>query len=147
MWIGGCRREPAEQRIRTLLAEAEQAAEKKDIAALRRLISERYRDPDGNDRRTVDGLLRLYFLRNESIHLFTRISEVNVTPPDRAQAVVFVAMTARPVLNAEELAERQADLHRFELTLAEEQGQWRVLQAVWRRAELSDWVYSGPSTR
>ncbi|MCK7509587.1 MAG: hypothetical protein MZV70_39795 [Desulfobacterales bacterium] len=43
------------------------------------------------------GLLRLHFLRNESVHLYTRVQSVTVPQPDRAQASVLVAMAGVPI--------------------------------------------------
>ena len=48
-------------------------------------------------------------------------------------AVVFVL-----VAGAEELERLRADLHRFEITLAGENKEWKVIRAEWRRAEPGD---------
>ncbi|MBI3897685.1 MAG: hypothetical protein HY308_05230 [Gammaproteobacteria bacterium] len=139
--IADCtKRESPEARVRSLLEQAEQAAEKKDLAALRGYISERYRDDDGNDRRAIEGVLRFYFLRQQTIHLYTRIDEVTLPQPGQAQVVLFVGMAGRPVASAEELARLEADLFRFDFELAEEEGEWRVLRAKWRRGEVGDFV-------
>ena len=62
-----------EAQVRTLNTQAESAAEKKDFGSMRRLVSEKYSDSQGQDKKTVEGMLRYYFLRNEAIHLFTRV--------------------------------------------------------------------------
>lgn len=140
---GGCSRtDTPEQRVRALIAQAEDAAERKEIRTLRGYVSERYRDEAGRDRRAVEGILRLYLLRNERLHLLTRIERVTVMPPDRAEAVVYVAMAARPIANAAELAGFRADLYRFEVEFSQEDGEWRVERAAWRPAEPADFIYS-----
>src|SRR6266566_7458751 len=131
--LGACGKTPTpEVQVRTTLAQAQTAAEKKDIAGLRDLISGTYRDAEGQDKRGVEALLRYYFLRHESIHLFTRVPAVNVSRPDAAEAVVLVAMAARPVRDAHELDGLRADLYRFDITLSKEGDHWRVLRAAWR---------------
>lgn len=139
------KRDTPEQRVRMLIASAEQAAEKKDISRLRGYVSERYADEDGRDRRTVEGILRLYLFRNEAIHLLTRIDSVTLVPPHQAQAVVYVAMAARPITRPAELGNFNANLYRFELGLAEEDKQWRVVHAAWRPAEPADFIYTKPT--
>lgn len=129
-----------EQRIRALIANAERAAEKKEISALRGYLSRNYADEAGRDWRTIHGILRLYLLRHEAIHLFTRIAAVDFPEPARAEAVVYVAMAGRPIVSAEELAGFRANLYRFELRLAEEGGDWRVTAAAWRPAEPADFI-------
>lgn len=138
--LAACQRErPApEAQVRMLIQEAVTAAEQKRLGVLRDFISDHYRDDQGQDKRAVENLLRLQFLRNESLHLFARIPSVTVTVPDRAQAVVLVAMAGVPIASVQELAALRADLHRFEIDFVLEKKQWRVQRAVWRRAEASD---------
>lgn len=130
--------ETPEQRIRAMLSSAEQAAENKDVRALRGYVSERYADAEGRDRRTIDGILRLYVFRNETIHLLTRIDSIALTSPAHAEIVVYVAMAARPITDQTALAAFHASLYRFDLGLVKEDSAWRVLRAAWRPAELSD---------
>src|ERR1044071_776418 len=74
-----------EAQLRAAIVQAQQAAEKKEISVLRGLVSEQYRDEQGQDKRAIDGLLRVYFLRNESIHVFTRIRDVALATQDQAR--------------------------------------------------------------
>ena len=130
-----------EHRIRALIAAAEQAIEKREVGEVRGYISENYRDEDARDRRAIDGLLRLYVLRQQTIHLLTVIDSVETPQAGRGEAVVYVAMAGRPIASAAELAALRADLFRFELGFKEEDGDWRVVRAAWRRADLADFVY------
>ena len=129
-----------EQRVREFLGRAEKAAEQKDIGALRGSVSPRYGDADGRDRRMIEGILRLYVLRHESIHLLTRIENIEFPKPTEAQVVIYVAMAARPIIDVAQLAAFRANLYRFELTLIDEDTEWRVQRADWRPAEPSDFV-------
>jgi hypothetical protein len=129
-----------EAQVRATIAKAEAAAESKDIATLRALVSDRYTDDHGQDKRAIEGMLRYYFLRHQSIHLFTQIQSVTLPEQDRASAVVYVGMAAQPVASAEELARLRADLYRFEIQFAREDDAWRVQGAQWRPAELIDFV-------
>ena len=140
--LAGCRgeRQTPEQQIRTLIQSAAIAAEQKDLGTLRELLSDRYADEHGQDKRTVEGLLRLQFLRNESVHLTTHIRSVSLTPPDRAQATVLVAMAGVPIKTAADLPALRADLHRFDIDFALENKHWRVLRASWQRAEPGDFL-------
>ena len=141
-FTGACssERESPEAQVRALLAQGEAAAEEKESGVLRQLISEKYSDSQGQDKKAVDAVLRYYFLRNQSIHLFTRIRQINFPQPDLAQADVMVAMAGQPISDAEELERLRADLHRFEITLARENGEWKVTRAEWRRAEFADFL-------
>jgi len=129
-----------ETQVRTLLKRGETAAEKKQTGELRKMISEKYSDSQGQDKRAIEAILRYYFLRHESIHLFMRIQSIAFPQPAQAQAVVLVAMAGQPIAGAEELERLRADLHRFEITLASENKEWKVIRAEWRRAEFADFL-------
>ena len=130
-----------EVQVRALLEQGEAAAEKRETGILRRMISEKYSDSQGQDKKAVEGLLRYYFLRNESIHLFMHIRQITIPRPDVAQAIVMVAMAAQPIADVEQIERLRADLHRFDLSLArEENGEWKVTRAEWRRAEFTDFL-------
>lgn len=123
-----------------MLSDAEQAAENRDVRTLRGYVSEHYADADGRNRRTIEGILRLYVLRHQSIHLFTRIESIALPQPTRAEVVIYVATAGRPITDAAQLAPFRANLYRLSLGLVEEDDAWRVLRAEWRPAEPSDFV-------
>ncbi len=126
-----------EAKVRLTIARAEAFAEAKDLAGLKDLVSDAYRDDAGQDKRAILGLLFMQFRRHESIHLLTRIDRVDVQPP-QATATVFTAMAGRPIPSADDLPSLRADLYRFDLTLVDERGTWRVTKSAWRPAVLRD---------
>ena len=130
--------ESPEAQVRVFLKRGETAAEKKQTGVLRQMISDKYSDSQGQDKRAIEAILRYYFLRNESIHLLMRIQSIAFPQPAQAQTVVLVAMAGQPISGAQELERLRADLHRFEITLASENKEWKVICAEWRRAEPGD---------
>lgn len=139
LFIVACSRPSSpEAEVRATLARAEQAVTVKDLAALRNLVAERYRDRDGRDRRAIEQMLRVYFLRHGSIHLLTRVRSVSFPAPGQAEVVVLVAMAGTPIAPSADPTALAADLHRFELTLVREDDAWRAVHAEWRRAEPSE---------
>lgn len=129
-----------EAQVRAVLKQGEAAAEKKETGVLRQMVSDRYSDSQGQDKKAIEAILRYYFLRHESIHLLTRIQAITFPEPNVAQAIVLVAMAGQPISRTEELDRLHADLHRFEITLANENREWKVIRAEWRRAELGDFL-------
>jgi hypothetical protein len=140
--VAGCGKQPesAEAQVRTQIARAVEAAEARDVGTLRAMVSDRYLDANGHDKRAIETLLRLHFLRNESVHLYTRVQSVTVPQPDRAAASMLVAMAGVPIASEAELPALRADLHRFDIEFALEDDHWRVQRAAWRRAELDEIV-------
>ncbi len=140
--LAGCRGERTgpEAQVRTLIQEALTAAEQKSVGTLRAMISEKYADEQGQNKRGIEALLRLHFLRNETLHLYARVPSVTLPQPDRAEAVVLVAMAGVPIASVQDLPALRADLHRFEIGFAREDKTWRVQRAAWRRAELGEFL-------
>jgi hypothetical protein len=132
--------ESAEARIRALLAEMEVAAEAKDLRPVKAVVSEHYTDELGNDRRDIIRLLTYHFLRNQSIHLLTRVAAVELPEPGRASVTAYVAMAGRPIPDADALMQLRADLYRFDFALEDTGGSWQVTRAAWRPAEARDFL-------
>jgi len=130
-----------ETQLRALVSQAETAAEAKDLAALKQMISPGYADQTGQNRQAVMQLLAYYFLHNQSIHLLTRVHAIAFPESKRAEITVLVAMAGRPISRVEELAGIRADLYRFDLLAADEgSGDWKVTRAAWRPADITDFL-------
>ncbi len=111
------------------------------MRTLREMVSDRYADSRGNDRRAVEGLVRYYFLRNRAIHLYTQVKSVKVPERGRAEAVVLVAMAAQPIPAVDAFVRLRAELYRFDVALVADDGrEWKVVRAEWRPAELADFL-------
>lgn len=142
MLLSGCHggRENPEAQVRALIKSAVTAAEQKRTGTLRDMISDRYADDQGQDKRAIEGLLRLHFLRHETLHLYAHVQSVTLPQPDRARAIVLIAMAGVPMASAQELPAVRADLHRFEIDFVREEKSWRAQRAAWRRAELGEFL-------
>lgn len=116
-----------EEALRAWVAQAESAAEEKDRSGLMDMISESYVDARGNDHGDVDQILRLWFLRQQSIALISKIDEITVNGGTAANVVVTVGMagTDQSALGL------RADAHRFDLELEHSGDEWMLIGARW----------------
>lgn len=130
--------ETPEARVRAVFAAIEAAAQARDVAALEEHVSDAYSDPRGHDKRELGAVAAMHLLRNESVHLLTRVRELEIAPDGTARAIALVAMAATPIPGPELLPTLRADLHRFDVELREEDGTWRVTRAEWRPASLAE---------
>ncbi|HTO05956.1 MAG TPA: hypothetical protein VMR86_02780 [Myxococcota bacterium] len=137
LWAACSAGDTPEAAVRRVLGELERAAEARDAGLIQPHLSESYRDSEGNDRRAVLALATGHFLRNRSIHLLTRVSELEVEGA-AAHTVVLVAMAGTPIADASALHGVHADLYRFDLRLRNEDGHWRVTSAEWQPASAAD---------
>lgn len=139
--LPACHSEPdsPEAQIRALIAKAEKAAEEKDAATLKDLVSEQYVGKKGEKKRDLVAMVVYQLIRHQSIHLLTQVREIKFPEPSVAEATVFVAMAGRMIKVFDDLARLRADIFRVDFTAAEESKRdWKVTRVDWRPAELSD---------
>ena len=126
-----------ETQIRRLIERGVEAAENRSTDDLTELLHPQYVDQQGNNQQRVATLLRAYFIRHRNIHLFTRLADIEFPAADRAVVTMHVAMAGSRIADMSVLASLRAQIYRFELHLVK-YGEWRVRQASWQRASLSD---------
>jgi len=139
--LTGCRgadpKSPAE-RIRGVISTAEQAVEQRDVGALRDIVGEKYKDSHGYDKSSVVRLIHGYLLRNRTIYLFSKITDIVIVDDTHASVQLLVAMAGRRVQLAEELLGVRADVLYFDLDWLKINGKWEVTASTWRRARVED---------
>lgn len=126
--------ETPEQQVREVIGQMETAAEARDVGDLMEHLSNSYRDAYGQGADEASRYARGYFIANQSIHLLTRVENIEFPNTEEARATVLVGMVSRDadagVKAGWDLA---ADLYRFEITLLRESGAWKVSYAEWRK--------------
>lgn len=132
---------PPEQRVRDFIAELERLAEEREFTELVGYIANDYIDTRGNDKLKAAGILRGFYLRNKSVHLFVRIDEIRIPEPGFAAATVYVAMSRRPLLESEASQLPSTSMHKVDLELVAEGDSYRILQAEWQRARGADVLF------
>ena len=75
-----------------MINETADLAEAKDIKGILENVSKDYKDPEGNDRNALKGLLFVYFQGYEKVGVFVRDIQVTVDG-DEAEAQVKVILT------------------------------------------------------
>ncbi|THB71191.1 MAG: hypothetical protein D6B28_07640 [Gammaproteobacteria bacterium] len=135
-----------EDQIKYMVERAVTAAEKKELGALIDVLTESYSDKYNKTRKQAGKMLRLYFFRNKSIHLFTRIKSIEILDDTaqqtddadkRAILQIYVGLAGRPVKGDSPLGLR-ADLLLFTMDLIKDDDDWLVEKSDWKRASQDD---------
>lgn len=87
---GSCRRLTEEDRIRKVVSDIEDAAEKKDIKSVLGHISRSYKDSQGCIYEDIKGLLAMYFFRHERVSVY--VTDLDVKVLDNTADVSFDAV-------------------------------------------------------
>lgn len=139
--LPGCSSAPAspEAEIRALIARAEEAAEEKDIAILKGMISDEYSDRRGGDKRMIVRVVSYHLLRSKTIHLLTQIAKLDLQDAAHADVTIYLAMAGRTITGFDQASRLRADLYRIDLSVvAEKPKDWKVTRAEWRPVEMED---------
>jgi hypothetical protein len=121
-----------EAQVRATIEAIEHAAEDRDVGGVTEHVSAQFKDGNGQDGKQLSQYVRGYFIANQSIHLLTRIGDIEFPTQDEARAKVTVAMVGRETdeANAWNLA---AEIYEFDVVLMREDGDWKVTYAKWQR--------------
>jgi hypothetical protein len=118
--------------VRHVIEQVELAAEARDTGELMEHISAEYRDAYGQGRDELSRYVRGYFVANQSIHLLTRVQQLDFTTDDEARAIVQVGMAAREA-EANGDWNLAADVVEFDVVLRRDDDGWKVTRAEWSR--------------
>lgn len=134
-----CRkRRSAEAEVREAIESAAQGARDRKLKTIAAIVSQEYRDKDGNDRKAILDVVRANILLRPNVFLISHVASVTCTPSATCEAIVVAAMASVPSQSLSDLLRSQADVYRFDLTFAAEDGTWRVRSAAWRPASPQD---------
>lgn len=114
------------------------AVDDRTLRGISELISKDYHDTHNRNRRDIAGLASAYLIRSKSLHLFTDLVSAGPLSDSSIKCRVLAAFAATPVANKSLLPDIQADFYWFDIELIEENGDWKVLSAVWQQAMLDD---------
>ncbi|HEY8123364.1 MAG TPA: hypothetical protein VII78_18745 [Myxococcota bacterium] len=121
--------ETPESRVRAALGELERAAEAGEVSEFRDLISERYRDESGHDKRALADFLRFHVLAHpDGREVILRVRDVRLTSDATASVVAHAGLAGAGQ------GALHADAYALDVDLALEDGAWRVTWAQWRPA-------------
>ncbi len=126
-----------EDEIRQYIEAGVQAAENRSVDEASELIHPDYHDQKGYNRTQLGKLLRVYFFRHKSIHLFTRIDEIEMLTENEANVRLHVAMAGTVISGVDALSRLSARIYRFELQLFKQE-EWLLRHASWAPASIAD---------
>jgi len=116
-----------EDALRAWVEAAEARAEDKDRGGLLAMISENYADSRGNDHAKIGNIIRMYFMRQQSVALLTSIDDIEVMGGSAAHVTLTVGMAGT---NASALGVT-ANAYNFELELEIPDDEWLLIGARW----------------
>ena len=141
--LSGCSEDPAnpEERLRQTIAEAEALLQARELSDALDYVHPDYQDKHGRDVRQLRALLTGYFLRHKSIHILSRIEQIDLTEDGGAHVLLFAGLAGSPQEGAVSLDQWRGDLLRLQLDFVQNgEQEWLLRQAGWRRARPDDFI-------
>jgi len=122
-----------EDRVRATVTAAEEGAEARDLSRVMELVADSYSDERGQDKASIRGLMRGFFLLNQSVHLLVSVDNIEFPADDVANAQVTVGMLGNQSQDDWALA---AEVHEFDVRLRLVDDEWKLQSA--RRVRRGD---------
>ena len=141
--LPGCSEDPAnpEEQLRQIIAEAESSLQARELSDAMGYVHPDYQDKHGRDVRQLRALLAGYFLRHKSIHILSRIEQIDFTEDGGARVVLFAGIAGSPQESSPSLDQWRGDLLRLQLSFVQQaEKEWLLRQADWRRAQPEDFM-------
>jgi len=119
-----------EQEIRNTLSSIEEGIEQRSLSQVIDHISDDYNDHQGRKKQDIKRMTQLQILRNQKIHLFTRIKSIEINEA-YASVELSTAMTSRGVDLSIDKNRLKADSYKSSIVLKSTSGKWLVTSASW----------------
>lgn len=133
-----CSRSAPEERVRQAVDEVIKAVNDQQLKPVAAAVSEQYADAHGNGKEQIVGYLRAQFILRRNLYLVVKLSSLACPEPTRARVVAFAAMAAVSGQGLPDVRTLSADVYRFDIKMADEDGVWRVVGAEWTPATVKD---------
>jgi len=121
-----------EDRLKQIVNEAAEAAQKKDIDGVRKHISKSYRDQDGNDYDSVKRILLYHFIRAETVSIFVRSVDPDIKGDTALVKANVILVRGKEVKSIKDIIPEAAAGYRFKLIFKKENKNWKVVSGTWQ---------------
>jgi len=122
-----------EEQVRQTIESIKSHAENRSLSELMDHVSEQYNDHQGKDKTQIKRMIQLLFLRNQNIHIFSRIQSIDIQ--ENVAAVEISAAMASQATNLSNQNWIKANTFHFSVLLknADNDSEWKVDSVSWRR--------------
>jgi hypothetical protein len=133
-----CHKASEQDKVRTVIANLQKAAEEKESKKIAHSLSTTYSDPRGNNYENIKGLVAAYFYQYPKISIYLAKLDVSVKD-DSAEATFEAVLTSKgdnkplPAFLPESLG-----VYAFDVFFKKESEEWKVVSAKWERVGDSD---------
>ena len=125
--------ESPEQQVQKVIEQIDAAVESGDTGKLTQLLSAEYRDATGMSREEAIRTARGYFIANQWVGVMPMIAQIEFPLPDEARVRGHVVTMTGNAEVAARKWDQSAGSYELKLTLRQEDGEWKVSFAQWRR--------------
>jgi len=131
-WTSCAKSISEEDRLKAIVNEVAEAAQKKDIDGIRRHISKSYKDPEGNDYDSVRRLLLYHFIRAETVSIFMRSVDADIKGDTALVTANVILVRGKEVKSIKDIIPESTAGYRFEMIFKKENKDWKAVSGIWQ---------------
>ena len=133
LFISGCTKQIAEEdKLKNIVNEVAESAQKKDIDGIRKHISKSYRDQEGNDYDGVRRVLFYHFIREETVSVFVRSVDAEIKEDTALVRANVILVRGKDIKSISDIIPESAAGYRFEVVFKKEKGDWKAVNGQWQ---------------
>ncbi|HAG51249.1 MAG TPA: hypothetical protein DHU69_05310 [Deltaproteobacteria bacterium] len=121
-----------EDKLKSIVNEVAEAAQKKDIDGIRKHISKSYKDQEGNDYDSVRRILLYHFIRAETVSVFVRSVDAEVKEDTAIVRANVILVRGKEIKSISDIIPESAAGYRFEMIFKKEGKEWKVVSGAWQ---------------
>ncbi|MBI5875782.1 MAG: hypothetical protein HZB81_08095 [Deltaproteobacteria bacterium] len=131
--LSACAKQISEEdKLKAIVNETAEAAQKKDIGEIRKHISKSYKDADGNDYDAVRRILAYHFIRAETVSIFVRNVDVEIKGDTALVRANVILVRGKEVKSISDIIPESAAGYRFEMIFKKEGRDWKTVSGTWQ---------------
>jgi len=138
--LPGCKSAPRNHRAEVVdtVSQLEALIETRNLRELKARMVSDYRDFRGQSKAEAIRFIQFQFLKRQTIGLVTHIQHVELSaPPTQAEVKLIVGAGSTPATDFKTLSGLSAELFEVDLELTDDDGQWNLTGAAWKRIRFS----------
>ena len=131
--LSACTKEISEEdKLKAIVNEVAEAAQKKDIDRIRKHIAKSYRDQEGNDYDGVRRVLLYHFIRAETVSVFVRSVNAEVKEDTAIVRANVILVRGKGIKSISDIIPESAAGYRFEMVFKKEKEEWKTVSGSWQ---------------
>lgn len=128
-----------EEDVRNFIIETSKLGNNKDIYAIKKIISEDYKDKNNWNQQNVIRFLTGYFFRNPALQFSTQIISISLNDVGEKAGATIIIAEGVSATSPDSVQLTKARFHKFTVSLVHDK-KWKIVSANYKRSKIEEYL-------